>query len=297
MRRSAILALTFLGACASNEGPEAADSGVVRADAAVLRDGGTATGPAHFVFVAGGPSHGPGEHEYRAGALLLSGLLSELGHTSTVATGGWPADPSIFAQADAIVFLTDGNAGHPLAVGDRLDVLGGYLAGGKGFAAIHWAVHFPESHSAKILPLLGGHYSDPISVNPHWDARFTTLPAHELTRGVEPFELRDEWYYNLRFSAGAAPILQAVPPDDTRFTADAAAHPGRAETVAWTFDRSDGGRSFGFTGAHFHQSWGAEPFRRLVVNALLWIARREVPGDGAEVPLDPARLLENLDRK
>jgi hypothetical protein len=252
------------------------------------------------VFVAGGPSHGPGEHEYRAGAIQLSRMLDQTSSvTSTVVTGGWPDDRSVFEGAAAIVFLTDGNEGHPLVAGDRLDQLAPYLARRTGFAAIHWSVHFPERTSARILEILGGHYLDGVSVNPHWTARFEALPDHPITRGVGPFERLDEWYYNLRFTGGPGltPLLWAVPPDDTRFTADAAMHPGRAEVVSWAFERADGGRSFGLTGAHFHQSWGEANFRRIAVNGILWIAGREVPAEGAPVELDPAFLAENLDPK
>ena len=67
--------------------------------------------------------------------------------------------------------------------------------------------------------------------------------------------------------------------------------------MAWAFDRADGGRSFGFTGGHYHDNWGNENFRRLVVNAILWSAKIDVPKDGAKVDLDPAELNKNLDRK
>jgi hypothetical protein len=67
--------------------------------------------------------------------------------------------------------------------------------------------------------------------------------------------------------------------------------------VAWAFDRDHDGRSFGFTGAHFHRNWGNPDFRRLVVNAILWTAHVDVPPDGAKVDLDPAELNKNLDRK
>ncbi len=92
------------------------------------------------------------------------------------------------------------------------------------------------------------------------------------------------------------PILKATPPDDKRGTPDAKEHPGREEIVAWAFEREKG-RSFGFTGGHFHRNWGDENFRRLVVNAILWTAGVEVPKEGAKVDLDPAELKKNLDRK
>ena len=82
-----------------------------------------------------------------------------------------------------------------------------------------------------------------------------------------------------------------------RGTPDAKKHAGRKEIVAWTFERPDGGRSFGFTGGHTHKNWGNEDFRRLVVNAILWSAGVEVPEGGAKVTLDPADLNRNLDRK
>src|SRR6266478_6696152 len=123
---------------------------------------------------------------------------------------------------------------------------------------------------------------------------------HPADRGVPSFDLLDEWYYNIRFSADAprlSAVLQATPPDETRFTADAALHPGRREVVSWAFEREGGGRSFGFTGAHYHRNWGDPSFRRVVVNAILWTADLDVPADGAQADFDPAWLLENLDPK
>jgi type 1 glutamine amidotransferase len=67
--------------------------------------------------------------------------------------------------------------------------------------------------------------------------------------------------------------------------------------MAWAFARPGGGRSFGFTGGHFHRNWANDDFRRLVVNAILWCAKEEVPEGGAKVRLDPADLNKNLDRK
>jgi trehalose utilization protein len=67
--------------------------------------------------------------------------------------------------------------------------------------------------------------------------------------------------------------------------------------MAWAFDRKDGGRSFGFTGGHFHRNWADEDFRRVVVNAILWCAKVDIPEKGAKVEFDPADLNKNLDRK
>jgi len=74
-------------------------------------------------------------------------------------------------------------------------------------------------------------------------------------------------------------------------------HKGEPEHMAWVYERADGGRSFGLTGAHFHKNWGDENFRRLTVNALMWTAKMEVPEGGAKVEMDASELMENLDDK
>ena len=126
------------------------------------------------------------------------------------------------------------------------------------------------------------------------------LGDHPITSGVKPFAIDDEWYFNMRFVDGlrnVTPILRAVPPDNKRGTADARKYPGREEIVAWAYDGPNGGRGFGFTGGHNHRNWGDENFRRLVVNAILWTAKLEVPRDGAKVELSPEELNRNLDSK
>ena len=96
---------------------------------------------------------------------------------------------------------------------------------------------------------------------------------------------------------GVTPILKATPPDNERGTAAAQEHTGREEILAWAFDRANGGRSFGFTGGHFHRNWGDENFRRLVVNAILWTAKLRVPEEGHKVEMSREDLEHNLDRK
>ena len=113
-------------------------------------------------------------------------------------------------------------------------------------------MEYPKQYADPILSWLGGYYETNYSINPVWTADFTSLPVNPITRGVKPFTIKDEWYYNIRFAPGmkgVTPILMATPPDNTRHTAAAKEHPGRKEIMAWAFNRANGGRSFGFTGA------------------------------------------------
>ena len=76
-----------------------------------------------------------------------------------------------------------------------------------------------------------------------------------------------------------------------------AEHPGRIETLAWAVERPDGGRGFGFTGGHYHNNWGDDNFRKLILNAIAWTAGAEVPPEGIPSKVDPEELTKNLDPK
>ena len=259
------------------------------------------------VLVAGRQSHGPGDHEFFAGCAILMNLLKQTpGVWPVMARDGWPKNEKVFDGAAALVFYMDGRGGHPVVQRDRLRLLQGHIDRGAGWVNLHYAVDYEPRHGKTVAGWMGGFYDARVSTNPHWDATIRSLPKHPTTRGVKPFTLRDEWYFNMRWvgdstdvreARGVVPILQAVPPDAVRGTADARKYPGRLETLAWAYERAGGGRGFGFTGGHMHRNWGDEDFRRVVVNAILWAAKAEVPVGGARVEFDPLDLNRNLDYK
>ena len=203
---------------------------------------------------------------------------------------GWPNDPTALDNADAIVMYCDGANGHP--VNEHLSEVDALMKRGVGLACIHFGVEVPKGPSGDaFLDWIGGYFELFWSVNPHWTARFTELPKHPITRGVVPFEINDEWYYHMRFRAeieDVTPILTAVPPEETRGRKDGGrsgnpdvrARTGMPEHVAWARQRPDGGRGFGFTGGHVHWNWGNDPFRKLMLNALVWVSGAEVPEEG-----------------
>jgi type 1 glutamine amidotransferase len=115
-------------------------------------------------------------------------------------------------------------------------------------------------------------------------------PHHAIARGVAPFQRLDEWYYRIRFRPDdkrVTPVLTTMLPKDNP----------KKEVVAWATERQDGGRSFGFTGGHIHNNWGHDGFRRLVLNAILWVAKRDIPEKGVESTVTPEQLNANLDPK
>jgi len=268
--------------------------------------------PRKIVLVAGTVSHGRGEHEFRAGCLLLKACLDTMpGVAAVVVTNGWPADVSVFNDAAAILIYADGGDGHPFIQPERLKLIGDLMRKGVGLGAAHYGVEVPKDKGGpEFLQWTGGYFETFWSVNPHWDANFTSFPKHPVTRGVQPFKIRDEWYYHMRFRPGmdgVLPLLTAVPPDSTRGrpgtndphggNPEVQKHQGEPEHVMWCTERPDGGRGFGFTGGHFHKNWGDDNFRKIILNGLLWIAKVPVPKEGVASHVTTEQLQANLDLK
>ena len=264
-----------------------------------------------IVLIAGTPSHGKGEHEFRAGCLLLADCLNKVpGIHASVVSNGWPEDVSILRSANAILLYADGGDGHPAIKPDRLKLLDELASKGVGIGAAHYGVEVPAGIPGfAMLHWTGGYFEAYWSINPTWKADFTGLPSHPITRGVRPFAINDEWYYHMRFAPemkGVTPILSAVPPKSTvgpngmhsgNPFVRSEVERGEEQTLMWAFDRPGGGRGFGFTGGHFHSNWGDDNFRKLVLNALVWIAKGEIPGGGVESTVTPEQLKLNQDPK
>src|ERR1017187_2497203 len=253
-----------------------------------------------IVMIAGKPSHGPGEHEHRAGLLLFQKCLAGFpGIQVEVYSNGWPASSDVLKGAAGIIIYSDGGAGHPALQDDHLQQLGALAKQGVGLACIHYAVEPTiEKGQREFLDWIGGCFEINRSVNPVWQADFKTLPDHPVARGVKSFQMRDEWYFNMRFRdgmTGIQPILAAVPPASTTNRPDgphegnpamrAAVQRGDSETVAWASERPDGGRGFGFTGGHYHKNWGDDNMRKVVRNGILWMPKVEAQPDGVPSPV------------
>ena len=270
-----------------------------------------AASPKKIVLIAGKPSHPPGMHEFRAGCLLLKSCLDAVpGVTTLVYSNGWPESDSVFEGADAVVIYADGGAGHPAIKGNHREVLGALAKKGVGLGFMHFGVEIPSTNGGpEFLEWIGGYYEHQFSVNPMWSPQYEQFPNHPVARGVKPFSNRDEWYFNMRWAENKksiTPILTATPSDEVRkgpYVYPKGPYPhivaasGRKETLMWTFERPDGGRGFGFTGGHTHANWGNDGQRKVVLNALLWIAKAGVPEAGVESTVTAEQLQLNLDPK
>jgi trehalose utilization protein len=268
--------------------------------------------PKKLVLIAGTPSHGPGDHEFNAGVLLLDKCLKGVkGLETVVFKNGYPKDDSALDTADGILCYADGGAGHPLVREKRLERIGRLMAKGVGLMCAHYGVEVPKDLGGpEFKEWIGGYYEHMYSCNPMWSPEFKEFPKHPIANGVKPFTIRDEWYFNMRFREdyvkSVAPILSAVPPDAVRdgpyvYPKGPYKHiqeaKGRSETMMWAVERKDGGRGVGFTGGHTHRNWKDDNFRKVVLNALLWICKVDVPADGVASSVSEDEIKANWDEK
>ena len=283
----------------------------------------TAQEAKRVLIIAGKPSHPPRMHEFNAGVQLLSNCVQGRNDLNLeYALNGWPKDEAILDQVDAIVFYMDGGAGHEVVQekGRRMKLVQRLADKGVGLGFMHYAVEIvPDQAGKEFKRWIGGHYENMFSCNPLWEPSFAHFAQHSITNGVKPFAIKDEWYFNMRFisdisgneitqsdSLSFTPILVASPSDDVRdgpYVYPSGPYPhiesnkGRTEAMMWAVERVNGGRGFGFTGGHFHDNWGNDSFRKVVLNAMLWIAKGELPADGIESTVTAEQLNQNLDPK
>lgn len=275
------------------------------------------------LLVAGKPSHPPRMHEFNAGVQLIAKCLKNSSAVDVqYVLNGWPTDPKAFDGIDAVVFYMDGGGRHEVVLdeGKRLSFVDELVKKGVGVGCMHYGVEIvPDQAGVQFKKWIGGHYEHMFSCNPIWEPTFSQFPVHPTTQGVKPFQIKDEWYFNMRFLSDIAgneakvvegtqfvPILVAKPSDDVRdgpYVYPQGPYPhivsnhGRSEAMLWTVERQDGGRGFGFTGGHFHDNWGDENFRKIVLNSILWIAHADVPANGVESSVSKEDLDANLDPK
>jgi hypothetical protein len=131
-----------------------------------------------------------------------------------------------------------------------------------------------------FVKLVGGCHGGPDRKFQVVETELTPVAKHPILTNVPALKLKEEFYYQLKFvkeDKGLLPLMQA--------NID-----GKAETVCWAWERPDGGRSFGFSGLHFHENWKKEHYRRLLSQATLWTLKLPIPEKGLAVDLADADL-------
>ena len=186
-----------------------------------------------------------GHHDYVAGCACLEALLRQTTIVETVQVqDGWPEDDAVFANANAVVFYSDGGGKQAfLATPLRVAKLQSLVDSGAGIVMIHQAVDFSESFADQAKSWLGGIYIKTASGRGHWDSNHVDFPKHSITRGVVPWKINDGWLNGIQF----VDAMKGITPLVWSGKEYAGSRAGLdKDIVAWSFERPNGGRSFSF---------------------------------------------------
>lgn len=251
-----------------------------------------------IVFLAGTKSHGlagNGIHEYEGGLRLFQQCLDSSpnvqGVKTELHTDGWPKDPATLDDADTIVIFSDGLSNertklqqHPFLRGENLKVIDKQMKRGCGLVVIHWPLWVTADHGGpEFIDWLGGYChcgGKEEGIGREFpDGRWEGSPKHPINSGVTEWKVSDEYYGNIRFKTGDERLVPIIPMKKPA-----------QRLWAWACERADGGRAFAFIGGHAHRNWANDNLRRVMLNAILWTAKAEVPAGGVESKwIEPAK--------
>ncbi len=245
------------------------------------------SGKTRLLLIGQGPDgHPAGTHEFLPGVRILNHCLRQFPDLEAMVVSAdepWSEGPSLLDSADGLVLFVSQGARWLSNDADRLAAMQRFARKGGAMVVLHWGMGTVEAKNiAAFVKLFGGCHGGP-------DRKHDTLevtaripaPNHPVTRGMTDFTVHDEFYYRLKFVQPTSSIFPLVQADIEE----------KRETVAWAWERGDGGRSFGFSGLHFHRNWRLEPYRRLAVQAVLWALRLPVPDRGIDLEV-PEELLD-----
>lgn len=258
-----------------------------------------------IVLIGGPPSHSPAEHDHPHGVDLLKTILESspdltaLNVKVVAYPDGWPADESALANAATVVWYFDGLQRHPMTDADRRARFARLMERGVGLVTLHQAsTLLPDDTTIPLTDWLGGaRYG-------MFDRTYESVafqPAdHPISRGVGPFTLHDEFYPTIRFPSNSR-VVPILPGTFYVEIENGKPIPLRVEqkTAAWAFERPNGGRGFSFTGLHYLVSLDHPQLRRLLLNAITWTAKLEVPATGVRsgVPDVATKMAASLGAK
>ena len=238
-----------------------------------------ADAPKKVLLIGQGPDGHPAQtHEYLAGVTILEKCLKPvkgLEITTVKADGAWKGGPELIERSDCVVLFVSEGAKWLQAEPKRLEALQKMAKRGGGLLVLHWGMGCRDAQFIEpFVQLFGGCHGGPDRKYQIVDTDLAPVETkHPILTGIGSIKLKEEFYYQLKFvkvEKGFQPLLQA--------TID-----GKEETVSWAWERPDGGRSFGFSGLHFHENWKKTEYRRLVSQAALWTLKTPIPEKGLAV--------------
>ena len=263
-----------------------------------------------IVLIAGVKSHGPEGnriHDYPWSVRLLKTMLEKSVVRDQVEVqayfNDWPNNPADLESADTIMIISDGRDGDigreapHLATQERIQQVDRLMKRGCGIITFHFSTFAPDNLADSVLDWYGGYFDWETDGKREWYSKIETMEAlvapasqgHPVLIGMKPFEMREEFYFDIRFQLNDSrwkPIwrvsdLQATKPN--------------GKVVAWAVERANGGRGFATTCGHFYDNWKHANFRKTMLNAIAWTSHIPIPENGIQSAfVDRDAIAEHL---
>jgi type 1 glutamine amidotransferase len=235
---------------------------------------------ARILFIASELDHPYGSHMYKHTCGVLAKCVELTPGVEAMVSMGWPKDARALDGVKAIVLYSSPGA-ELLLEGPHRGNVDELMKKGVGLVAIHYAATVKKADYERLAPAwlsyLGGTWISNVGLSSGKAPLKQLLPDHPICRGWQEQVIDDEYYLNPVIKQ-ARPLLRVHEPR------------GKDVIVGWVYERRDGGRAFGTTLGHPYKNFQQEPFRRMIVNGILWAAHVEVPPEGAPVHLSAEAL-------
>ncbi len=256
--------------------------------------------PNAVIRIIVGPSkHPPGTHEVPATGRLLKHLIERAVvslNRSDIAVeihDAWPAHSQDLDNTSSFVFVGDFFPPSRMNEKDRIMAdLENLMSKGCGLVCVHYATGLgsgdvAEDGSHPLLNWMGGYFATRCKHHQSVARIFeqaTIVPSptsHPILHGWNKFTFHDEPYIRNYFGPnGPASNVTILA------TADLPPESPKPEPVAWAVERADSGRGVGVVMPHFFRNWLQADMRKLILNAVVWSAKLDVPAKGIDVALD-----------
>src|SRR5262249_2693032 len=146
--------------------------------------------------------------------------------------------------------------------GEQLEKIKKYCQSGKPIVGIRTASHAFQNWLALDKEVFGGNYQGHYGTGPRVEVHIQErAKSHPILAGVKPFQSPGSLYKNSGLAKDVEILLTG-------------AIPGHFEPVAWT--RTHNGGPVFYTSLGHQKDFLDDNFKRLLVNALFWTAKREV---------------------
>lgn len=241
--------------------------------------------------------HPAGTHEYLPGQRILKTILQRVPGVEVEivqADDPWTDGPELLAKADGVVLFVSEGAKWISADPRRYEAFTKLAERGGGFTGIHWGIGTKDAKNIEpYVKLFGACHGGPDRKYKFTDFQ-VTLPGaeHPICSGLKPFEVNEEFYFTLKRAGAADGMLTPLAEINAAAAGDISGSSSPTPLmVSWAFERKDGGRSFGFSGLHYHRNWEREEYRRLMTQGVLWTTKVPVPKDGLNLSV-PDSLLK-----